>query len=96
MRRTKRAGMLLGALALALAGCTKTVDSGDVEKKMARTLSAQVGQKVTVKCPEDLEAKKGKTYDCTATAMDGSKMRLRLMMVDDSGHYSFRGAGLAR
>ncbi len=96
MRKTRRASMLLGALVVALAGCTKAVDSGGVEKKMARTLSAQVGQRVTVKCPEDLKAKKGRTYECTATAMDGSKMRLRLMMVDDSGHTSFRGAGVVR
>ncbi len=93
MLTTWRGSILLGALVVVLSGCTKRVENADVERQMARTLSAQVGQKVTVKCPKELEARKGKTYACTATAMDGSKMPLRLTMVDDSGHFRFQGAG---
>ena len=85
--------MPLVALILGLSGCTKTVANADAERKVAKTLSAQVGQKVTVKCPGKLEAKKGKSYGCTATAADGSQMRVRLTMTDDSGRFEFRGAG---
>lgn len=95
MRKPTWTPMLLGVVVLGLGGCTKTVGNEDAESKAAKTLSAQVGQKVSVKCPGRLEAKKGKEYDCTATAADGSRMRLRLTMVDDSGRFTFRGAGAA-
>jgi hypothetical protein len=92
---TRGALVLLTGAAVGLTGCSKTVSSRDVEKKVGKTLSAQVGQKVNAKCPGKLDAKKGKTYDCTVIAADGSRAKIRLTMLDDSGKFSFQGAGAA-
>jgi hypothetical protein len=78
-------------LAAGLTACTKTVSSDDAQKRIGATLSAQVHQKVTAKCPQTLEAKKGKTYTCTATAADRSKTKVRVVMLDDSGRFRIEG-----
>jgi len=90
----------LGALALTVVlagqtGCSGKVGAGDVEKKVNKTLSAQVGRKVKTKCPGMLEAKKGKSYICAVTAADGSRTKIRVRMLDDSGKFDFQGAGSA-
>lgn len=86
-------GVALGLALAGLTGCTKTISTREAEKRIEKTLSSQVGQAVTAKCPGKLEAKKGKTYVCSAVAADGSRTRIRLTMLDDSGKFTFRGAG---
>lgn len=95
MLQSRLAAVALPILLASLTGCTKTIDTNDVEKKVSKTLSAQLRQKVKTKCPGTLEAKKGKTYICTAVAADGSKTRISLRMLDDSGRFGFEGAGPA-
>jgi hypothetical protein len=65
-------------LVIAFAGCgTKTVSKGDIEKQ-AQTyfdnLAQQGGQAKfpSIKCPDDLEAKKGKSERCSAKGTDGT------------------------
>jgi hypothetical protein len=66
------------AFAIAFAGCgTKTVSKSDVEKQVQTyfdNLAQQNGQAKfpDIKCPDDLEAKKGKTVRCTAKGTDGT------------------------
>ncbi len=95
MLKSTLPAMALPVLIASLTGCTKTVNTKDVEKKVSKTLSSQVGQKVKTKCPGKLEAKKGKSYVCTAVAADGSRTKIRLRMLDDSGRFGFQGAGPA-
>ena len=61
-------------LALALAGCgSATLSAGSVSKAAEDALEQQVGQRPTVSCPKDVEAKVGATARCTLTAdgLDG-------------------------
>ncbi len=95
MLKSTLAAVALPVLILSLTGCTKTFNTKDVEKKVNKTLSSQVGKPVKTKCPGKLEAKKGKSYVCTAVAADGSRMKVRLRMLDDSGRFEFQGAGPA-
>jgi hypothetical protein len=66
------------ALVLAFAGCgTKTVSKSDIQKQ-AQTYFDSVAQQngqakfPAIKCPDDLEAKKGKTVRCSAKGTDGT------------------------
>ncbi|HEY5854935.1 MAG TPA: DUF4333 domain-containing protein [Aldersonia sp.] len=55
-----------------LAGCSKTVDKGDVAEQISNQLAAQVGTTPdSVECPDDLDAEVGATMTCTLTA-DGT------------------------
>ena len=66
------------ALAIAFAGCgTKTVSKEEVEKQVQAyfdNLAKQNGQAKfpDIKCPDDLEAKKGKSERCSAKGTDGT------------------------
>ena len=66
---------VLALLGLALAGCgSATLSAGTVSKAAEDALEQQVGQRPTVTCPKDLDAKVGATARCTLTAdgLDGT------------------------
>ncbi len=85
--------LVLTALFAGQTGCSSKVSTEEVEKKVNKTLSAQVGQKVKTKCPGRLEAKKGKSYVCTVAAADGSRTKIRVRMLNDTGKFDFQGTG---
>lgn len=76
-------------VAIALSGCDKTLDQGDLEKKIGDNIQTQVGQKVKVKCPSDIKAKKGTTATCTVTLPNGSKVNAKVTLQDDNGKFSY-------
>lgn len=91
MRTPPRSSVLL-LCAVALPACgTKKIDAGKVEKKVAETIESatQVGG-VTVSCPGDVKAEKGKPFDCQAKGKDGTRTRIRVQQRDDKGNVFFR------
>lgn len=72
------AALLLGA------SCSESVEIGDntvskseIESKATEVLSAKVGQTPkSIVCPGDLEAKAGKSEECTLTAKDGTAYKM--------------------
>lgn len=79
----------LAAVAV-LAGCTKTIDSEDLETKLRTQLAPQAGAKpedISIDCPEDPEIKKGRKFNCTLTAPDGSKAPVNVTLTDDDGRF---------
>lgn len=81
-----------GAMALVAGGCgTKTIDTGDLEDKLAKELAPQGGVKpdqIKVDCPDDQKAEKGKSFDCTLTAPDKSTAKIVVTLTNDSGHFT--------
>ena len=76
------------AASIVLVGCQQVdrVDTGRAEQDIKRGLSARTGAKLnSVDCPDDVEARKGDVFRCTATASDGSKVRVKVTQVDDEG-----------
>jgi hypothetical protein len=76
-----------------LTGCTKKVDEGDVEGKLASELQQQLGQRPAVDCPGDQTAKRGTRFRCTATI---GKQRLPVdveLTARDRFTYQVRPAG---
>jgi hypothetical protein len=72
-----------------IAGCDKTVDTGELQSKIAENIKTQVGQKVTVKCPDDIKAKAGNKVNCTVTLANGTKVKAVVTMKDDNGNFSY-------
>ncbi len=75
--------------ALVISGCDKTIDSGDLEKKITENINTQVKQKVKVDCPGDITAKKGKVLTCTITLANGSTAKAIVTLQDDNGKFSY-------
>ena len=83
----------LAALALAtlgIAACgTTTIDTDKAESEITKQLDKQVGKGAKVSCPSDIEAKKGDTFNCTATDPDGNKATIVVTQKDDEGNVSW-------
>lgn len=80
--------ILLVPLLVAIAGCgSTTVDTEKGEKFISKTVEDQVGADVkSVKCPEDIPAKKGDTFTCVVTGADGTTGDAEVTQKDDKGN----------
>ena len=71
------------ALALAVAGCGKTeVDRAKAEG-FVRSFFNPEAQSAT--CPDGVEAKRGRTFTCTAVLADGKRRIVTVHVLDDQG-----------
>jgi hypothetical protein len=82
-----RSALLSAAVLVAvpLAGCAKTLDTAPIETQLKDKIGAQTPVK-SVSCPDDVDAKKGDTFDCTLTAGGGKQYTLKVLQTDDNGH----------
>jgi Domain of unknown function (DUF4333) len=87
--------LVMAALAtVALAACTKTVNTDALEQQIAAELQAQAGvTPSSVDCPDDVEAEAGGTFTCTATADDGSTATITVTQQDDQGNLRWEVTG---
>jgi Domain of unknown function (DUF4333) len=70
----RRVGTVVASLLLlALTACgEKTIEADGAEKSVVDVVSTQTGFRPTdVSCPDDVEAKEGKTFDCRFTGPEG-------------------------
>ena|ERR1700757_709393 len=66
------AAVLVGAVALQLAGCSKTIKPDGAAKYVTDRVSEQTGFKPTdVSCPSGVKAQVGVEFDCHFTGPDG-------------------------
>jgi hypothetical protein len=79
---------LAAAASFAVLGCGATViDSGKAEKFINKTVTAQAGVHVkSVKCPKNPKAKKGATFKCTVTGIDGTTGTVLAFQRDNKGN----------
>ena len=73
------------ALALVAAGCTKTVDSGQMEEDLRDQLAQQANvdpADVSVDCPDDQDAEEGNKFDCTLTAPNGDEVTVNVTITN--------------
>lgn len=87
-RGARAAGAAVGlAGLLLLAACGGTLDTGELEKQAQKAIAEDIGVRVaSVDCPDDVEAKEGATFTCTATGADGSTATVRVVQTDDEGN----------
>ena len=83
--------LMLACAAVLAAGCgTKTINSEEAEKKVRAELAEQLGASVkSVDCPDDVEAKKGDKFSCTAKGADGTTAKISMTQTTDSGDFHF-------
>ena len=90
LRLTRVAVPVVGVDALALTGCgTKVIDQGKAEKFTKQVVVANGAAAKSVKCPGDVEVKKGKTFKCTAVLTNGQTFKLTFQMTDSKGTVKF-------
>jgi len=83
---SRRALIPAVALAVAVTGCSRTIDSDKAEKTIARLVAAKIGAPVrSVDCPSDKTATKGRTFTCHVTGKDGSAAGVVVSETDDKG-----------
>ena len=81
------AAAALSAVALGACG-TKTIDSGDLEKELKSQIGEQGGKVKSAKCPDDIEAKKGKKFNCTVTPQTGQPVKVQVTLKNDDGGFT--------
>ncbi len=86
------AGLLV---ALLVVGCSASVslggdlDTDKLEDKIRDEFAKTVQGKIEVSCPSGVKVKEGATFECVATADDGSSRRVRVIQTDDEGNVRF-------
>jgi len=79
---------LVLALPLLLAGCGKTINTGDLESKIADHYARGLGVKPKVDCPGGQESKKGNSFECDAT-IGSEKVTLVVTLKSDDGRFTY-------
>jgi hypothetical protein len=90
---TRSLAAAVAAAIVALTGCgfNKQIDTDRAEAEIKRDLSAQTGAPLrTVRCPDEIDAKTGARFSCTAVASDGSHIPIRVIQTDDNGGVRWR------
>ena len=90
------AALAVAVAALAVAGCSvkKEIDTQRAESAIKRELAAQTGAPLSrVRCPDQVEARKGKSFRCVAIATDRSRIPVRVTQIDDEGGVRWKIAG---
>ena len=85
------AACCLAALAVA---CGPTLDVDDLETQLADQLGEKfVGTGWQVGCPSDVEPDAGATFECQATADDGSSLTIEVIQGETEGSVTWRVVG---
>ena len=85
-----RLSLAIASAAVALGACgTQQLDTAEAEKTIGNRLGEQAGTKVTINCPDDVEIKKGDTFECEAKARNDTA-KVKVTQLDDEGNVRWR------
>ena len=88
--RSRVAAVTLLLPAVLLAGCTQVLDTGKIEEEIESGIEEQTDTSVeSVDCPGERELQEGDTFECTATAPDGSSATVEVTQDDDEGNITW-------
>ena len=86
-------GLALVAAGLAACGDAK-LDTDRAEAAIRSGITRQTGVKIdTVRCPDDVVARRGETFRCVARASNGQRAGVEVRQRDDEGSVSWRLIG---
>lgn len=83
------------ALGTVLLACGESkLDTSTLESQISKSLTERTGVRVTsVKCPDNVEAKEGDTFRCTATTVRHEQVTVNVTQDDSKGAVTWRIAG---
>jgi hypothetical protein len=89
---------LLLILSVAAGSCaSRTLNADQLERRLGRQLTDRLGvASIVAECPDDVEVRRGGTFECTARApgeTDG--LRIDVTQLDDDGNVTWKIAGAA-
>lgn len=84
--RTAALPIVLGLLVLTTAGCADRLDETEIEGFVLSTAKEQGVEVKEVKCPDDVEAKKGVNFTCRVTTAGGKKADIAVKQTSDDGN----------
>lgn len=85
---------LLAALVLLAAGCTKTLDTSNLQSTLQSKLQTELNaQDLTVHCPGSVKVKSGATFNCTAIDPQGQTFTILVTQNNDKGDVSWKLSG---
>ena len=95
MDRWKTLGAAITAGIYAMAGpvgCggADTLDTAELENELRVQLSNDAGvnpDDVTVNCPDNIETRAGREFDCELTAPNGDLVAVQVTLTDDDGNF---------
>ncbi|TFV66231.1 UNVERIFIED_ORG: DUF4333 domain-containing protein [Bacillus sp. AZ43] len=93
--RKSRTGLVVGILAavvalaalgvvLAVNLSSTVLDRNAVERDVAAQFEEIEGVAVDLDCAEEMEVRRGATYECTGTTADGEDVTLRIVITDEA------------
>lgn len=89
LARTARVAALAAAVLVA-AGCTKTLDTSNLETTLATQLESQLGVSgLTVSCPNNVKVQADAAFQCTATGPAAS-FTVTVTQKDDRGNVTWK------
>lgn len=85
----------LALVAAGLAACGDAkLDTDRAEAAIRSGITRQTGVKIdTVRCPDDVVARRGETFRCVARASNGQRAGVEVRQRDDEGSVSWRLIG---
>jgi Domain of unknown function (DUF4333) len=88
---------LLLAVPLGIGSCVpRTLRTDQLERRLTREVVAALDVPgIRVDCPTGIEARRGDTFVCVATAPNGDRLRIAVTQVDDEGAITWETAGSA-
>jgi major membrane immunogen (membrane-anchored lipoprotein) len=87
VKRAVGLGLVLCCL-LILGACSKVLDMDKVESGIRDGLNEQLGVETDVDCPDERDAEKGDTFQCTVSS-DGDTATVRVEQKDDEGNVNW-------
>jgi hypothetical protein len=85
--------LAVGVVAAAsLGACGQArLDTGEAESAIRAGITRQTGVKIdSVRCPDEVEARRGDTFRCVAVASNGQRARVAVTQRDDEGNVSWQ------
>jgi hypothetical protein len=88
MRSRPARAVAVMLLAIGVTACSKTLDTEGLESQLKSQIEEQTdGSFTSVDCPDDVEAKAGETFDCTAEEEEsGATFTIRVTQRDGEGN----------
>jgi hypothetical protein len=96
LRRIEFVGAAVVLLVLAVGGLVvwhnrpRTIDTAAVARAVGAQLSQQLGQPVTLTCPDSADRSRGTTFTCTATDSAGARRTVVVTVTGDDGAYRWQ------